>query len=402
MSEKLNKFYDLIEKIGKPNFILVVFILIIIIITGIYQTFSLYTESAGMSIIDGLRTYKFIVNNSNDTNSVTVPNNSSKHLAITVSNPEDVDLKYGIYYSSLSDLTEVSLGYLKNSEYKASGIIENNKDYIVTIKIENNSDDNVTIDFGLSYGLEKGGDLTLDNNQSWVTEKFEPYKLNKVKPGSYVEYLGNNNCEGDYCRGQNANFLDEEDMGYCYDIDYKYQTTGWRVAYIKDNNVYLVSAASPECTSASKLDELESENAIDEYINLLNKEAQKYCNYEYAAGGKCDITSTWAMNINDVKNILNNEYNPEICYNSPDSELCGTNNDLIANGGYYWYANKDSINQDMLFYFDPSKNILSSNYKENELGLRIVIKLEETVTVTAGVGTKEQPYKIINNTNLNN
>ena len=57
----MNKFYNFIEKIGKHNFILIVFIIIVLLITGIYQTFSLYTESAGISLIDGIKTFKFIL-----------------------------------------------------------------------------------------------------------------------------------------------------------------------------------------------------------------------------------------------------------------------------------------------------------------------------------------------------
>ena len=40
--------------IGKQNFIFMFFILFIILLTGLYQTFSLFTSSEGMDIVDGI------------------------------------------------------------------------------------------------------------------------------------------------------------------------------------------------------------------------------------------------------------------------------------------------------------------------------------------------------------
>ena len=65
-----------------------------------YQTFSAYTASEGMSIIDGIKTYKFILNESNNTNTVVIAAGSSKNLEITVSNDSESDLLYGLYYKS--------------------------------------------------------------------------------------------------------------------------------------------------------------------------------------------------------------------------------------------------------------------------------------------------------------
>ena len=63
LSNFIEKFYQFVDKIGKQNFILIVFILFIILLTGLYQTFSLFTSSEGMDIVDGVKTYHFILNN---------------------------------------------------------------------------------------------------------------------------------------------------------------------------------------------------------------------------------------------------------------------------------------------------------------------------------------------------
>ncbi len=173
MKRILNKFFAWIERIGVHNFILIILLLLLIVISGIYQTFSLYTESNGLSIIDGINTYKFILGNNNE-NRVTIAAGASKNLAITVSNHDQVKLKYGIYYSSFDDLTNVVLGAKSDTEYLPNGMIEANQDYIVTVKVTNHSTSNVTIAFGIVYGLETGGDLVLESGQHWLEISLDP------------------------------------------------------------------------------------------------------------------------------------------------------------------------------------------------------------------------------------
>ena len=169
MERVLNKFYQFVDKIGKQNFILLVFILFVFLVTGIYQTFSLFTSSDGTSVVDGILTYKFILNQAGE-NAITIAAGSSKNVMVTVSNPDNILLKYGIYYRSSSDLSNVSLGYLKSSAYKGTDVIPAGKDYIVTMKVDNQSSSDVTINLGVSYGLENGGDLLLDTGSHWLDE----------------------------------------------------------------------------------------------------------------------------------------------------------------------------------------------------------------------------------------
>ena len=175
MEKVLNKFYDFIDKIGRPNFIFLVFIIFIILVTGLYQTFSLFTSTDGTSVIDGILTYKFILNNDNTENSITIAANNTKNIMLTISNPETLNLKYGIYYSSSDDLTNVSLGYLSSSEHKGTETIASKNDYIIKLKVNNASSSDVTIKFGISYGLESGGNLQLDTGKHWLGEYY-PYK----------------------------------------------------------------------------------------------------------------------------------------------------------------------------------------------------------------------------------
>ena len=181
MHKYLNKFYDVIDKIGKHNFILIIFVFIILLVTGLYQTFSLSTVSEGMSIVDGIETYKFILDKNNDINSVTIAAKNSKNVAITVSNDSDIDLTYGIYYSTNNLLSDINAGYLLTSKYSANGTIPSKTSYSVLIKIDNISDEDITINLGLKYGFPNGGELELEEKEHWLKEYTEPTFANYIR-----------------------------------------------------------------------------------------------------------------------------------------------------------------------------------------------------------------------------
>lgn len=167
----LNKFYDFIDKIGKHNFILIIFVFIVFLITGLYQTFSLYTENEGLSILNGKDTYSFILDASNETNSVTIASGASKNIDITVRNDSDLPLKYGLYSSEESNTdTNFIFGYSTVTKHLPNGVIPAKTNYIVTLKVYNYSDYNQTIDFGVQYGFDNDEELTLENGQYWIKE----------------------------------------------------------------------------------------------------------------------------------------------------------------------------------------------------------------------------------------
>ena len=381
------------DKIGKPNFVLVVLILFFIAVTGLYQTFSLYTSSEGATVADGVKTYQFILNNDNTENTVLVPANSSKKYHVTISNSEDKSLKYGVYYNSSSDLSYVNLGYLKYSTYQPNGVIPSNGKYEVSLRIDNHSDNDVSIKIGVSYGLENGGDLELSDNSHWFGEASD--LLSDMAIGSYVKYVGNNGCTGKSCRGQNANYVSDTDMGYCYNSNYKYNANGWRIAYIKDGTAYLISAGSPECvctdssgTAGTSCSSNETTTGLSRHIANLNAKALTYCNSTYAYGGKCDSNSAWNMGDADFKAITG------ATLSTANNKSGYESYSLINNGGWYWYAKPTSTSSTYAFGWEPGSQYVSSYTTYNALGSRPVLRLASSVEITGGTGTYEDPYTI--------
>ena len=589
MEKVLNKFYDFIDKIGKPNFIFLVFIIFIILVTGLYQTFSLFTSTDGTSIIDGILTYKFILNNDNTENSITIAADNTKNIMLTISNPETLNLKYGIYYSSSDDLTNVSLGYLSSSEHKATETIASKNDYIIKLKVNNASSSDVTIKFGISYGLETGGDLQLDTGKHWLGE-YSPYKetleyletdglgyidtgfypnqdtkieftatplvnnstvawfgaredyflntftlwqlesnnfrgdyeiiqktvsdlainantkytismgqgklivnntqyvnwgevnfqspvplilfsvssknvyadldtstmvdnrraklwfysskiydngtlvrdyipvkdmkgvsclydkvteelyylkqrkqrtryLSEALVGSYVKYTGTNGCSGKSCEGQNANYVSNSNMGYCYETSYKFNSNGWRVAYINDGTAYLTSGGSPECmctdssgNAGTGCGSTEETVGAPKHLANLNTKALTYCNSTYAYGGICNSSSAWNMNDADFQKITGDTL--ETASNKDE----GYYDDyaIINNGSYYWFATSYDASSAYTFSWYPSSRYVSIDSSSNANGVRPVLRLKSSVIVTGGSGTMTDPYVISN------
>ncbi len=591
MEKVLNKFYDFIDKIGKPNFIFLVFIIFIILVTGLYQTFSLFTSTDGTSIIDGILTYKFILNNDNTENSITIAANNTKNIMLTISNPETLNLKYGIYYSSSDDLTNVSLGYLSSSEHKGTETIASKNDYIIKLKVNNASSSDVTIKFGISYGLETGGDLQLDTGKHWLGEYYpyketleyletdglgyidtgfypnqdtkieftatplvnnstvawfgarEDYFLNTftlwqlesnnfrgdyeiiqktvsdlainantkytvsmgqgklivnntqyvnwgevnfqspvplilfsvssknvyvdldtstmvdnrraklwfysskiydngtlvrdyipvkdmkgvsclydkvteelyyIKPqerylfkanvGSYIKYTGNNGCSGKSCEGQNANYVGGSTNGYCWNADYTFANSGWRIAYIQNNTAYLTSAGATDCmstdasgnTSTGTASSSTSGNGRNTHFTNMNNIALKYCNSKFAYNGVCNNSSAWAMSANDHK-IITGGTEITNCIQVSESTACGYNNSILDNGGFYWFASANTGTSTGVFEFGAQYRRVGYYDSNLPLGVRPVIRLDNSVIVTGGIGTASNPYTIDTN-----
>ena len=222
-------------------------------------------------------------------------------------------------------------------------------------------------------------------------------KLNNMPAGSYVKYVGNNGCTGKSCEGQNANYVSDTDMGYCYSSDHRFIVNGWRVAYQKDGSAYLISAGSPECMCTSKdgtagtsCSDHEETNGVPQHLANLNAKALTYCNSTYSYNNVCNSSSSWNMNTDDFQSItgdsLSTAFNKISGYYDRYS--------LISNGGYYWFATPYSSSSTDAFYWSSGSRVVSYDASRNAIGLRPVLRLRSSVVVVSGRGTYKDPYVI--------
>lgn len=396
MKRYLEKINNIIKKQGKYNLILIVFIICILVITSLYQTFSLYSESEGVTTVNGLDTYSFILGDNSYINSTTISPGSSKYIDMTISNSSDTPLKYSLYYSTF-DTNNIIIGYKENTKDLPSGtILEKDKKY-VTIKISNYSNVDANVDFGVKFGFINGGELILDEYEFFI-DKF-PFLLSEAKSGSYVNYVGNNGCEENSCKGINANYIDSNFKGYCSNPNYQFKTDGFRIAYQEEGSAHLISAGAAECLTGDDPNieaDLDYSSTYD-FLDDLNRKALKYCNRDYIKDGICDENTVWSYNGQDFEKILGKGFTLGNCYgiDSTIKTACDYSNDLINNGGYYW-INSILKNTDLVFTWNPESTKISTDDLSENLGLRVVLKLDPTIEIISGDGTYNNPYIIFN------
>ncbi|MEE3343331.1 MAG: hypothetical protein VZS44_04490 [Bacilli bacterium] len=317
--------------------------------------------------------------------------------------------------------------------------------------------DNITIDgkkskslpntgiYNMTYNCKKNSILTWDPISKTITyesgskvkdicsltfttnNNYEYKLLNEMKIGSYVKYKGSGGTVGNTsvscqnkanntetiddnpaespnsCLGENAREELETEKGlygYCTNSSEKYHESGWRIAYIKDEKVALISAGAPECITIENKAQL---------LNITNTKALKYCNTEFVDNNctcqddnndkLCDNTNSldaWSINNEDFKKItmsINNQERSLIgnnlsCFNKLSDSDCGYNNSILDNGGTYLFSETTS---DIIVW---QKRHITANNQNNTYGLRPIISLSKDIKVTGGTGTIDDPYII--------
>ena len=212
-------------------------------------------------------------------------------------------------------------------------------------------------------------------------------KLTSMSNGSYVKYTGNNGCSGNKCSGYNANYVNDDDMGYCDSKDNKYVSNGWRLMYSNEDTAYLVSGGGLECVTKSA----NSTNSLL-FVNELNSKAISYCNKKYVYGGVCNNYSVRSITDEDFNKYLNMKIGD--CLNNYSNKFCGYNDDLIDNGGYYFFASVYDSAFNKLFAWDPVGRVISNDSYVKNYGLRVIIRLNSSVYVVSGDGSYSNPYVI--------
>ena len=133
--------------------------------------------------------------------------------------------------------------------------------------------------------------------------------------------------------------------------------------------------------------------SLNDLSKKLDDEALKYCNLDYAFGGVCNRVSAWSRNHDDLYYVTGSKLNRDFCFESEKDKSCGYSNGLNDVGSYYWLYN--SIDAKMLYYYPES---FYYTIKDNAMakGIRPMLRLADTIVVTGGKGTKDEPYQIKN------
>ena len=164
------------KNIKKSYFIIFgLIVLAVVCFSTSYAIFSNTKEEHGkLNIVAGNLNYK-IESSELDSDSVTVPANTSKEIRIKLTSLNEVSSKYELYYILDKTNDKVSVGYSKDTKDSVLGTVEANKNKIITIVIRNDSDTDSKVSFKVIGGLINN-ELALKDGNS-LNQEVEPYRL---------------------------------------------------------------------------------------------------------------------------------------------------------------------------------------------------------------------------------
>ena len=153
------------KNIKKSYFIIFgLIVLAVVCFSTSYAIFSNTKEEHGkLNIVAGNLNYK-IESSELDSDSVTVPANTSKEIRIKLTSLNEVSSKYELYYVLDKTNDKVSVGYSKDTKDSVLGTVEANKNKIITIVIRNDSDTSSKITFKVLGGLLNNNLALKDGN----------------------------------------------------------------------------------------------------------------------------------------------------------------------------------------------------------------------------------------------
>ena len=399
----------MIKNIIKENkylylYFILILIAIIAIITPTYAKFThdFITDDDAVGITFD---FNIKIQDIEEYERISIDSFDAKMFNVKITNNSNNNIYYGIWDRMIEPQiinNEIVIAKDEKSISNTSDSINGKESKIVTIVIKNKTDKKIKLDFGVSSSEISTNNIEYLDGKRLISGVDKITYLNEVLEGSFVNYTGNNGCSGNSCSGENANYVNKDNMGYCNNNKSKFIKKGWQLAYTEDESAHLISAASLECIATDEAGNISVNNkkttsfektiGTPKHITNLNKEALKYCNEEFSNERICNNNTTWAINEKDLNTINNMPI--KACYKL-HSESCDGVNDIITGSGDYWIATnyeKTTTN----YYWDGLNNYVFNGDTSNPFGLRVVVKLDPNTYIVDGDGTINNPYKIAN------
>ena len=382
-------------------------ILISLLIMGGYFSYAMFTvseeRSNAISIVTGNLIYDLKVDGE-DIESLVIPANTTMEFIVVLSNPNNRIARFNFYY--LGNLPDgVSAGYIVEENFnippeevginlEKNGTSGSSNTY--KIKVTNASDSNITINLGVSVGLDYN-DLTLPSNGHLFEEYSVPVK---------DIVLVNVGDKGDtYDDGVDTFITGEDPNNYIW-----YSGKLWRAVSVNNDEgtvklvtQWVISAIPFGTNSVFKESHMEmwlNDTTVDgflgnlrDYENFIVTDAK--WNYSSDTRNLGSITRPTGNNVVEDAVGLLNVYEYQTSYRGT------TYSEGYLRNYLFWWT---------LTPYSPSNtrqvsNIgTSSNYTSTyAYGVRPSIVLRKDVRVVSGEGTEENPYRLLgdNDDNLN-
>ena len=164
------------KNIKKSYFIIFgLIVLAVVCFSTSYAIFSNTKEEHGkLNIVAGNLNYK-IESSELDSDSVTVPANTSKEIRIKLTSLNEVSSKYELYYILDKTNDKVSVGYSKDTKDSVLGTVEGSSSKMISIVVRNDSDTSSKVTFKVLGGLLNNNLALKDGNS--LNQEVEPYRV---------------------------------------------------------------------------------------------------------------------------------------------------------------------------------------------------------------------------------
>lgn len=164
------------EFISRKKVLFLTIISILVVITLLYSTYAInvFVSQTTPTTYDMALTFDL---SSSVSSQMVVAAGKSKVFDITITNPYNDSVKYGVAYKMVSPTTlpsGLTIAQLDNSKNTVSGTVAKNSTATVSIIIENKSTSSTTVTFSVINGYKNGGDLIVPSGQTLVSGTYTP------------------------------------------------------------------------------------------------------------------------------------------------------------------------------------------------------------------------------------
>ena len=164
------------KNIKKSYFIIFgLIVLAVVCFSTSYAIFSNTKEEHGkLNIVADNLNYK-IESSELDSDSITIPVNTSKEIRIKLTSLNEVSSKYELYYILDKTNDKVSVGYSKDTKDSVLGTVEGSSSKMISIVVRNDSDTSSKVTFKVLGGLLNNNLALKDGNS--LNQEVEPYRV---------------------------------------------------------------------------------------------------------------------------------------------------------------------------------------------------------------------------------
>ena len=376
--------------------------IICLLLVGAYFSYAMFTVSKernnAISIVTGNLTYKLEVDGT-ESNTLTVPGNTTKEFTITLSNPNNRIARYNFYYTGNLP-SNVTAGYVTGdglntppsavgTNLEMSGTSGSSNSY--KIRVRNDSSSSATITLGVGVGLDYN-DLALPSNGHLFEESKLEGPVNEIVLGN----VGENGST--YDDGTDTFITGTDPNNYIW-----YSGKLWRAVSVNNDakttklvtqwDISSITYSSGSTDFAgSYMEDWLNDTSVDGFLGNL-RDYENFIVTDAIWDATLDATALGSITrpngtttVTDAVGLLN-------MYEYQSSYTGTTYSNGYLNNGLYWWTLTPYSSSDVRCV-DDAGNANGDSPSGYSRGVRPSINLKSSIRIADGDGTIDNPYRL--------